>query len=93
MANEKPLHLFNSEHETNIYNKFQLNFRTGDVDLDLLDYAITCDQTNFNEEYNKHLVVTCDDQLESTIETIGNHEFKTEWLSFGEETDLIQEMK
>lgn len=48
-------------YETNVYSEFQGNFRKSVLDLDLLQYAIDCD--NYYNNSTKHLVITCLDQV------------------------------
>lgn len=53
-------HLRNNEAETNTYNEWQKGFRAGEVDYQLLNYAIKCD--SYSWSCAKSLVVTCLDQ-------------------------------
>jgi adenylosuccinate synthase len=63
MSNEdKPITLINTEEEINVTNQWQGNFRTGELDYDLLDYAIKVDQIHNKCSEKNHLVVTCCDQ-------------------------------
>jgi adenylosuccinate synthase len=72
MSNEdKPVSLVNNEDETNVSVKWQGDFRTGILDVDLLRYAIDCDSI-YAGACNKSLVVTCLDQTGETFNgTIG----------------------
>lgn len=61
MTNEKSLNLKNNEEETNTLNPYQGAFRVGELDVELLKYALECDKPyTINSE--KHLVITCLDQ-------------------------------
>jgi len=62
MTNESELNLMNNEKETNKENLYQGKFRTGDLDINLLKYALTCDM-NYSQDIRKNLVITCIDQL------------------------------
>jgi len=66
------LNLKNNELETNVTNEWQGNFRKSVLDLDLLNYALECDN-NYSAGLTKYLVVTCVDQVGETIPvTINN---------------------
>jgi len=54
--------LKNTELETNIFNEFQGEFKVGYLNIDLLNYAIKCDQ-KFSSGANTNIIVTCLDQL------------------------------
>lgn len=73
MSNEKTLDIKNNENETNRPHEFQGNFRMGDLDPSLINYAITCDMSYHDQllnlirtgkvaEIKRNLVVTCADQ-------------------------------
>lgn len=61
MPNEKPIKVINNEKENNVYNEWQGNFKVGELDYNLLNYAIAVDNT-YSSGHDKHLVVTCLDQ-------------------------------
>ena len=66
------LKLTNTELETNVKNEWQGNFRRSVLDLDLLNYALDCDN-NFSSGITKNLVITCVDQVGEVIPaTINN---------------------
>lgn len=68
LSNEKfPLHFRPNPHETNQYNPWQGHQRCSILDLDMINYALGCDQ-NFSAGLRKHLVVTCLDQLKGAIQ-------------------------
>ena len=50
-----------NEKETNIFGTWQGKFRKGILDIEMLNYALTCDM-NFSSGYTSNLVVTCLDQ-------------------------------
>lgn len=63
MTNEGiPLRVENNPIETNVTGGYQGEFRKTILDLDLLNYALSCDK-NFAGPYRKHLVITCSDQV------------------------------
>lgn len=73
MTNEHlPLELVNTENETNVQCEWQGTFRKSVLDIDLLNYAFTCDN-NFHTRYvQKNLVITCVDQTGEDIDvTVG----------------------
>ncbi|MGN6566862.1 MAG: adenylosuccinate synthetase [Flavipsychrobacter sp.] len=59
---EHNLKLKNRETETNTYNDYQGEFRIDYLDIDLVNYALKCDN-KFAQPFNKNLVITCLDQL------------------------------
>ena len=62
---EKNLPLVNNQHETNQLNDYQGSFRVGLLDVDLLNFALTCDD-NFSNGFRKNLMLTCLDQLDAS---------------------------
>ncbi len=58
--------LKNTEKETNVTNEWQGNFRKSVLDLDLLNYALDCDN-NYSSGFKKNLVITCIDQVGEVI--------------------------
>lgn len=65
MSNNTPIDLINNEEEINNENQWQGNFKTGEIDYDLLNHAFNIDNIysyKIPAETNKHLVVTCLDQ-------------------------------
>ncbi len=67
MANERELKLKNNEEETCVYNDFQKELRTGDLDYDLLNYSLKLDAA-YSLNAKRNLVVTCMDQIEVDYE-------------------------
>ncbi|AZA81347.1 adenylosuccinate synthetase [Chryseobacterium lactis] len=63
MSNEKPLNLKNNEEETCIFNEYQKHLRLGDLDYNLLNYALKLDSAYVNST-KKNLIVTCLDQID-----------------------------
>ena len=61
MPIECELDLINTNFEINTFNEHQGNFRTGEIDYDLLDFALKIDEI-YAGKVNKNLVVTCLDQ-------------------------------
>lgn len=60
---EMKMDLVNLETETNQFGAYQKAFRYAPLNLDLLDYAISCDRYNSVPSYSSILLVTCVDQL------------------------------
>lgn len=91
LPGEKKLPLFNNELETNVSHDFQGNFRTAELDLDLLNYSLKCD-SHFSRGQNKNLVITCMDQypidVESLLEKLET-KFDKVFLSYGDSFDKI----
>ena len=56
------LELVNNSAETNTYNIYQEEFRVGIMNIDLINFAIGCDNT-FSSGIKKNIVITCLDQL------------------------------
>lgn len=80
MSNESELNLINNEEEINKFNKWQTNFRIGEIDYDLLNYALQTDCIYHDMIIPKtNLVLTCLDQrpdFKFKPELI-NHEFNS----------------
>ena len=62
--------------ETNVHNKWQGHQRLSILDIDMLNYALTCD-ANYAAAQQKHLVVTCLDQLVGDIRVTQGQEVHT----------------
>ena len=62
LPHEAPLDLVNNAAETNQLNDYQGQFRTGPLDVELLNYALAC-EANFSAGLARNLVVTCLDQV------------------------------
>lgn len=68
LSNENfPLHYTPNPKETNQFNPWQGHQRCSILDLDMINYALACDH-NFSANATKHLVVTCLDQLQGSIQ-------------------------
>ncbi len=68
LSNENfPLHYTTNPNETNQYNPWQGHQRCSILDLDMINYALSCDR-NYSAHAKKHLVVTCLDQLRGDIQ-------------------------
>lgn len=61
MSNEDPIKLTNTQDEINVFNEWQKDFRTGEIDYELLNYAHAIDSL-YSKDIPKNLVVTCLDQ-------------------------------
>ncbi|MGU3374590.1 adenylosuccinate synthetase [Chryseobacterium sp. M5A1_1a] len=67
MSNEREIRLKNNEEETCIFNEYQKELRFGDLDYNLLNYALKLDGAYICPT-KKNLVVTCLDQIEEEFE-------------------------
>jgi adenylosuccinate synthase len=64
MSNESlPIKLKNNEKETNVFNEYQEGFRTGVLDVDLINHSICVDE-NFSYGLTKNIVFSCLDQVD-----------------------------
>lgn len=63
MSNEKDLTLKNNEEETCVYNEYQKELRFGNLDYDLLNYALKLDAA-YTSSIKKNLIITCLDQID-----------------------------
>lgn len=61
MSSEGDISLINNQAEINVFNEWQKKFRVGELDYDLLNYALRIDNI-YSEDMRKNLVVTCLDQ-------------------------------
>ena len=61
MSNNADLKLINNQDEINIFNEWQRDFRIGEIDYDLLKFALDIDNI-YSYKIKKNLVVTCLDQ-------------------------------
>ncbi|MDH3295165.1 MAG: adenylosuccinate synthetase [Acidimicrobiia bacterium] len=63
MSSIDPVALGHTEAEANVTNRYQGEFRTAELDLDLINYALTTDAAHHGGfTVRKHLIVTCLDQ-------------------------------
>lgn len=63
MSNEKEMDLKNNEEETCTFNEYQKELRTGEIDYNLLNYALKLDAA-YVFPVKKNLVITCLDQID-----------------------------
>lgn len=88
----EPVKLINNENETNKEDKFQGKFRTAPLDIDMINYALDCDN-HFSKYLKKNLVVTCNDQLPFDLGLLKkiNTKFEHVYLSSGPSlTDIVK---
>lgn len=95
MSNQENIVLQNNQEEINVHNQWQKDFRTGELDYDLLDYALTVDSAYSSKEpwTNHNLVITCLDQrpdFNFEIERLNakGHYFKHLYGSYSPITNL-----
>jgi adenylosuccinate synthase len=62
MPNEEDIELTNTSEEINVTNPWQEDFRTGELDYDLIQYAVNADSGYHPRGVYKNLVLTCLDQ-------------------------------
>lgn len=63
MSNQEPIALINNEEEINVLNDYQGQFKIGELDYEILNYAIKTDLLYHDNKFtNKTLVITCLDQ-------------------------------
>ncbi|RZJ56108.1 MAG: adenylosuccinate synthetase [Flavobacterium sp.] len=67
MSNEREITLKNNEEETCVFNEYQKELRFGDLDYDLLNYALQLDGAYVSAK-TKNLVVTCLDQTDAEFQ-------------------------
>lgn len=60
---EHRVELINNENETNSSQSYQGEFRISTLDIELLKYALKCDE-NFSKGLEKNLIITCEDQIQ-----------------------------
>lgn len=61
MPNQQQIELVNNGDEINVTNEWQGSLRIGELDRDLIKYALDCDDI-YSHGHDKHLVYTCLDQ-------------------------------
>ena len=61
MSNNEEIKLINNENEINFFNEWQRDFRIGEIDYNLLKFALDIDNI-YSYNIRKNLVVTCLDQ-------------------------------
>ena len=91
MPGERKLNLFNNELETNVKHEYQGEFRTAELDIDLMNYALQCDN-NYSAGLKKNLVITCNDQFGIDIDSLLsklNTNFDKVYISNGPSLDNI----
>ncbi len=77
MSNQKEIPLINNEKETNKHNEWQKDFRIGEIDYQLLNYAIKCDSYSWG--CDKNLVVTCLDQRPGFVFDYSKLDYTPRW--------------
>ena len=72
MSSNFPINITNNDEEINTPNSWQGSLRTTKLDIDLIKYALTIDRAYHSQYINKHLVVTCLDQIKDSEEVIND---------------------
>jgi adenylosuccinate synthase len=82
----KEFRKINNENETNSFNEWQKNFRVGEIDYDLLNFALDVDNI-YSKGIDKKLMITCNDQRPDFKfdYTKLNMEFRSFYKSFSPE--------
>ncbi len=87
------VYLVNNEQETNVTNPYQGPLRIAPLDVEMLNYALACDQ-HFSKDLRKHLVVTCMDQHPIDLKALLyrlNTSFTSVYASYGPSyTNVVQ---
>ena len=91
MSNTSPVTLCNNEEEINVVNRWQGEFKSSELDYELLNYALRIDSL-YNNKSTKSLVITCLDQLpEFKFEYDKlNRYFRTIYNSYSPESTKIK---
>lgn len=92
---DQAIQLKNAEQETNIFNDHQGPFRKAPLDIEMLNYALSCDQ-HFSRNLVKNLVITCMDQHEIDVSQLLKHlktDFDKVYVSYGDSMEAIQRFK
>lgn len=87
MSNENPIKLINTEDEINVFNEWQKKFKIGELDYELLNYALDVDQI-YSHGLRRFLTVTCLDQrpdFKFDHDKL-KHKFNAIWGSYGSES-------
>lgn len=95
LPNEKVLPLVNNENETNKSHPYQGEFRTADLNTELLNYALASDD-NFSKRLNKNLVISCMDQYPIDVDKLLSElhfGFRNVYISKGDSLINIEKYK
>ncbi|MEO8935043.1 MAG: adenylosuccinate synthetase [Xanthomarina sp.] len=97
MSDSETVTLQNNEYEANVTNEFQGEFRTKALDVELLNYALSCDAMHHEDlKIKKKLMITCLDQLPSFsyIDLLQNVavNFHTIYCSYGPMRQFIKKV-
>lgn len=87
---EKPIKLINTEEEINVTNKWQGSFRIGEIDYDMLRYAIQVDKAAHKSDFKSNLVVTCLDQRPGFIFDYSFNDFNSVIENFSAKCENFQ---
>jgi adenylosuccinate synthase len=92
MSNEGNITLINNENETNSFNEWQKNFRTGEIDYDQLNFALDVDNI-YSKGVDKKLMITCNDQRPDFKFDYSklNTEFRSYYKSFSPEAKSFKQ--
>ena len=98
MSNNDPIKLINNEDEINVFNEWQTNFRIGEIDYSLIDYALSID-TIYSKGIKRNLVITCIDQRpdfklgNDLLKVLDNQLFWSVWTSNSPSSETFLKVK
>lgn len=91
MSSEKSLNFLEEKRdEHNKSNEFQKEFRVGEYDQNLIDYAIKCNEQEVDFIHHKNLVFTCADHYPLPDLTKVEKDFHTIFISEGAESEIMR---
>lgn len=92
MSNQNEIELINTEHEINVFNQWQKEFKIGEIDYDLLNHALRIDNIYSESVTRKNLVVTCLDQRPDFNFDYAKLNANFEWLyeSYSPDSSALQ---
>lgn len=91
MGSISPITIINNELETNVSDGYQGLFRTSKLNIELINYAIKCDNY-FSKHLIKNLIITCNDQVSINITKLLDnidYTFNHVYLSYGNSLEYI----
>lgn len=86
-ASPSQIRIQRNSSETNKRDDYQGKFRIGPLNTDLTNYSLKCD-SHFSNGFQKHLIVTCIDQLESE-DCLVSHDGYEEWMPYYKINDRL----
>jgi len=93
---EEDLKLVNNENETNKSHEYQGQFRTANLDINLMNYALQCDSNFVPGDVRKNLVITCMDQYPIKVDDLLyklEANFHKVYVSYGDSLSAVVQYK